>query len=68
MSAPRNPNTAALEALIEAHAIELELPRPPPSERSRPKRSASNRPRSRTSARCWRPRWPNAPNVARSAG
>jgi hypothetical protein len=26
MSAPRNPNTAALEALIEAHAIELKLP------------------------------------------
>ncbi|MCA1700757.1 MAG: ATP-binding protein [Actinobacteria bacterium] len=26
MSAPRNPKTAALEALIEAHAIELKLP------------------------------------------
>ena len=26
MSAPRNANTAALEALIEAHAIELKLP------------------------------------------
>ena len=26
MTAPRNPNTAALEALIEAHAIELKLP------------------------------------------
>ena len=26
MSAPRNAKTAALEALIEAHAVELKLP------------------------------------------
>ena len=57
MTTPPNAKTAALEALIDAHAIELKLP----TVRRRfrrwpPKRPASSRPRSRTSARCSRPR------------
>ena len=65
----RNAQTAALEALIEAHAIELKLP----TVRRRfkalaPKRCASSRPPSRTWVRYSRPRWPNAPSAARSAG
>ena len=64
----RNAQTAALEALIEAHAIELKLrPSGAGSRPWPPKRSASSRPRSRTSARCSRPRCQNAPSGARNA-
>jgi hypothetical protein len=57
----RNAQTAALEALIEAHAIELKLP----TVRRRFKALAA---RVVLSARCWRPRWPNAPSAERNDG
>ena len=64
----RNAQTAALEALIEAHAIELKLPTVRRRFRAlAAEASASSRPRSPTSARCSRPRCPNAPSGARSA-
>ena len=68
MTAPKNPATAATEALIEAT---------PPSSSSRPSAAASasspqtpsanNRPRSPTSPRCWTPNTKNAPNAANAA-
>ncbi len=65
---PTNAKTAALEALIEAHAIDLKLPtvrrrfRALAEEATREQQT-----RSPTSARCLRPRWPNAPSVASAA-
>jgi hypothetical protein len=61
----RNAQTAALEALIEAHAIELKLP----TVRRRFRALAEEALREQqtrlpTSARCSKPRWPNAPNAA----
>ena len=69
MTAAKNARTAALEALIDAHAIELKLPTVRRRFRRSPRRrSASSRPPSPISLRCWRPRWPNAPSGARNAG
>ena len=66
MTAPAKTHSA-LEALIEAHARRAASSRPSAagSERWPPKPSASSRPRSPTSPRCWRPRSPNAPSAAR---
>ena len=65
----RNAQTAALEALIDAHAIELKLPTVRRRFKASPKKPfASSKPRSRTWRRYWRQRWPNAPNDARNAG
>ena len=70
MSTPaRNAQTAALEALIEAHAIELKLP----TVRRRFKALAAEALREQQTpvaylARCSKPRWPNAPSGARNAG
>ena len=70
MSTPaRNAQTAALEALIEAHAIELKLPtvhRRFKALAAEALREEQTRPR--TWPRCWKRRWPNAPSAARSAG
>ena len=64
----RNAQTAALEALIEAHAIDLKLP----TVRRRFKALAAEalreqQTRSRISARYSRLRWPSAPSDARAA-
>ena len=63
-----SPQTQALEALIEAHATELKLPtvkrrfRQMAAEAIREQQTQSP-----TSPRCWKPRWPSAPNAARNA-
>ena len=64
----RNAQTAALEALIEAHAIELKLP----TVRRRFKALAAEALREQQTpiaylVRCSRPRCPNARSVARRA-
>lgn len=54
---PKNAKTAAMEALIEAHAIDLKLPTAAAgSARSPPRPPASSRHRSPISPRCWKPR------------
>ena len=65
----RNAQTAALEALIEAHAIELKLP----TVRRRFKALAAEAFREQQTpiaylAALLRPRWPNAPSGARNDG
>jgi hypothetical protein len=69
MSQPTNARTAAMEALIEAHATELKLP----TVRRRfkalaTKRPVSSRHRSPTSPRCWKSKQPSAPNAANAPG
>jgi hypothetical protein len=58
MTTPKNARTAALEALIDAHAIELKLPTVRRRFRALADETVREQqtPPSRTSPRCWRPR------------
>jgi hypothetical protein len=69
MSQVTNARTAAIEALIEAHATELKLP----TVRRRFKALADEATREQQTPvaylpRYWRPRRPSAPNAANAAG
>ena len=62
----RNARTAALEALIEAHAIELKLPTVRRRFRALAARGHARAadPDRLPRRAAWRPRWPNAPSAA----